>query len=335
MRNAALATFERTWGIHIMGAVGNEPQLLAADAQPSLITTPNSGVPIYLTTYVDPKVIKILQSPMKAAMIAGGEIKKGDRTTKVLSFPVVEATGEVSSYGDYSNNGVSGANVNWVERQPYTYQTFTQWGELELEQMGEARIDWANQLSYASVLTLNKYQNKTYFFGVEGLRLYGLLNDPNLPAPIAPLNVGGNVTWATKDALGVYGDILALVQHIIAGANGVIDMETAFVLVMDPTTQVNLGKATEFNVNVFTLLKTNFPNMRIETAPEYATEAGNLVQIIVEELEGQRTVDMAFTEKLRAHPVIVEPSAFKQKKSQGTVGAIIYRPFLINAMLGV
>jgi hypothetical protein len=45
-------------------------------------------------------------------------------------------------------------------------------------------------------------------------------------------------------------------------------------------------------------------------------------------------VDVAFTEKLRAHPVKVELSSFKQKKSQGTWGAIIYRPILIASMLG-
>jgi hypothetical protein len=84
-----------------------------------------------------------------------------------------------------------------------------------------------------------------------------------------------------------------------------------------------------------TLLKTNFPNMRIETAPEYATASGNLVQLFPDDLEGQRTVDVAFTEKLRAHPVKVELSSFKQKKSQGTWGAIIYRPILIASMIGI
>jgi hypothetical protein len=46
-------------------------------------------------------------------------------------------------------------------------------------------------------------------------------------------------------------------------------------------------------------------------------------------------VDVAFTEKLRAHPVKVELSSFKQKKSQGTWGAIIYRPILIASMIGI
>ena len=33
--------------------------------------------------------------------------------------------------------------------------------------------------------------------------------------------------------------------------------------------------------------------------------------------------------------MVVEMSAFKQKMSQGTWGAIIYRPYLVAQMLGV
>ena len=105
---------------------------LAADAQPGLITAPNAGIPAYLVNLLDPEVVRILVTPMKAAEIFG-ETKKGDWTTLTTQFPVVEATGEVSSYGDYSNNGASGANVNWVPRQSYHFQTISQWGERELD----------------------------------------------------------------------------------------------------------------------------------------------------------------------------------------------------------
>ena len=44
----------------------------ACDAQPTLITTSNSGIPAFLSTYIDPKLIEVLVSPMKAAEIVGG-----------------------------------------------------------------------------------------------------------------------------------------------------------------------------------------------------------------------------------------------------------------------
>jgi hypothetical protein len=53
--------------------------------------------------------------------------------------------------------------------------------------------------------------------------------------------------------------------------------------------------------------------MRIETAVEYSTDAGELVQLIVERLGEQDTAYAAFTEKMRAHAVVVEESSWRQK----------------------
>ena len=79
---------------------------LAMDAQPAMVTTGSSGVPAFFTNFVDPELIRILVTPMKAAEIIG-EVKKGDWTTLTAQFPVVESAGEVSSYGDYNHNGMT------------------------------------------------------------------------------------------------------------------------------------------------------------------------------------------------------------------------------------
>lgn len=308
---------------------------LAADAQPTLITTSNGGIPAFLANYLDPKLIEVLVSPMKAALIIG-EAKKGDWTTLTAQFPIVESTGETSAYGDYSNNGQSSANVNWEARQSYHFQTITNWGERELDIAGEARIDWASRLSIASALTLSKTHNKMAFFGIANLQNYGLLNDPSLPTPISPAATGtsGSVLWSNKDAAAIYGDIQALFKQLVSQSNGLIDKDQEFVLAMSNDMATNLTKTNTYNVNVEDQLKKNFPNMRLETAVEYATTGGQLIQLICVNLEGQKTAEVAFTEKMRAHPVKVGLSSFRQKKSGGGWGTIVYRPFCIAGMLG-
>lgn len=338
------ALMERA-GVHFMGVPGGA-QLqaagvshnftLAMDAQPGLVTVSNSGIPAYLSNYIDPKVIEVLIAPMKAAEIVGSEVKKGDWTTNTATFTVVESTGETNSYGDYDESGKSGVNVNFPQRQSYHYQTMTQWGEKELETAGLAKINLANQLNVASVLSLNKYQNRTYFFGVAGLQCYGLLNDPNLVAAVSPgTKLAGGTTWAVATAAEVLADVKKLFKQLQVQAGGLIDLETPMTLAMSPSVNPELTKTSDYNVNVFDLVKKNFPNLSIKTAPEYSTASGELLQLIVDTWEGQRTVDLAFTEKLRAHPIITGSSSWKQKKSQGTWGAIIYRPMFIAQMLGV
>lgn len=309
---------------------------LAMDAQPTMVTTGSSGVPAFFTNYVDPELIRVLVTPMKAAEIIG-EVKKGDWTTLTAQFPIVESAGETSSYGDYNHNGMTAANVNWVPRQSYHYQTHTRWGERELEMYGAARIGYAAELNVASALVLNKFQNKSYFYGIAGLQNYGLLNDPSLPAPITPnaTGTGSGVTWSTKDGQAVYDDIAKLYGQLVAQAKGLIERDSPMTLAMSPTAEVALTKTNMYNVNVSDLLKKNFPNLTIKTAVEYSTPAGEMVQLIADRLGEQDTAYAAFTEKMRAHAVVTEESSWKQKKSGGTWGAIIRQPLAIATMLGV
>ena len=335
-------------GIHFMGvnadfqAEGAAASLrvaqdgFACDAQPALVTVSNAGIPAFLSTYVDPKLIEVLVSPMKAAEIVGDEVKKGDWTTETAMFPVVESTGVTSAYGDYSESGVAGVNSNFPQRQSFHYQVMTQWGERELERAGLARIDWANRVNIASALTLNKYQNKTYFFGVSGLQNYGLLNDPGLSAAVSPITkIAGGTSWANATAQEINADVQKLYKQLQTQANGLVELDTKMTLAISPISEVYLTKTTDFNVNVSDILKKNFPNLTVKTAPEYSTGSGELVQLIVDELEGQRTASCGFTEKMRAHPIVVGASYFKQKKSQGTWGTVIFRPFLIAQMLAI
>ena len=322
---------ERDAGIVFMG-VGKKllddkiAAALAMDAQPALTTVGNSGIPAWMLNYVDPKLIEVVLQPMKTAEIFG-EVKKGDWTTETATFMTVEPTGEVSSYGDYNNNGVSGVNVNFPQRQSYHYQVFTRWGEREVARAGEAKIDYVSRVNEASVNALNRFQNKTYLFGVAGLQNYGILNDPSLPASTAAAK-----TWATSTGEEVYESIRKLFQALLKQTGGKIDMQTPMLLVCSPTASVELTKTNQYNVNVADQLKKNFPNLRVETIPEYSAASGEVVQLIVEELDGQRTLECGFTEKMRAHNMVLEASSIKQKKSQGTWGAIIYRPFCIATM---
>lgn len=329
--NQTFNQLERDAGIVFMG--GGKKLMddkvaaaLAMDAQPGLTTVGNSGIPAWMLNYVDPQLIEIILQPTKAAEVFG-EMKKGDWTTETATFMTVEPTGEVSSYGDYNNNGVSGVNVNFPQRQSYHYQVFTRWGEREVARAGEAKIDYVARVNEASVNALNRFQNKTYLFGVKGLQNYGVLNDPSLPASTAAAK-----TWANSTGEEVYESIRKLFQTLLKQTGGKIDMNTSLLLVCSPTASVDLTKTNQYNVNVIDQLKKNFPNLRVETIPEYSAASGETVQLIVEELDGQRTLDCAFTEKMRAHNMVLEASSIKQKKSQGTWGAIIYRPFCIATM---
>jgi hypothetical protein len=324
---------------------------LAMDAAGTLTTTPNNGIPSMLTTMIDPTIIEILFSPNKAAEIIG-EVQKGTWLDDTIMFPVVEHTGEVSSYGDFSENGHSGVNTNWPNRQSYLFQIVKEYGERELERAGLSKLNWVSEIDKAAATILNKFQNLTYFFGVQGLLNFGLLNDPNLPASLTPGTKAANTPFWINQATGavtataneVFTDIQSIFANLVANSGGLIEATDKLVLSMSPSVAVALTATNTFNVNVYDLLKKNFPNIRFETAVQYGKltasnpqgiAAGNLVQMICESVEGQDTGFAAYNEKMRAHAIIKAMSSFKQKVSAGTWGTVIRQPFAIASMIGV
>lgn len=309
---------------------------LAMDAAPQLVTVSSSGIPAFLANYQDPTVVEVLTAPMEAAKILG-EGKKGDWTTLTTQFTIIEPTGELSSYDDFSNNGSSGANVNFEYRQSYYQQTFTEWGERQLDIMGLAKIDWARQQTKASALVLAKGLNAINFFGVQGLENYGLLNDPALFAPLTPMTkAAGGTSWDNATVEEIFADVKTTVQNLIRRSKGLIKTTTRFKLVMSPSSETDLTQTNIYGRSAMDNIKKNFPNLTVETAPEYETAAGNLMQLIVdEEIEGQSVGTTAFTEKMRAHAVVTGHSSWSQKKSNGGWGSIIYNPWMIEQMLGI
>jgi len=300
--------------------------------QSPLVTQMNQGIPAFLVTMIDPEVTRILTTPPKAAEILG-EAKKGDWTTKVDLFPVVESVGEVSSYGDFSTNGMANANINWVSRQSYHFEAQTRWGDLELENAGKGKIDLAAEKNIACAHLFAKALNKSYFFGVDGLENYGLLNDPSLSPSLAPTKA-----WSGATGVEIVADINRLYQQLQIQMPDMIEPDAEMVLALSPKILPYLSVPMQ-NVygtsSVKAYLKDLFPNMEVKTAAEYSLAAGELVQLIAKNVMGQQTGFCAFTEKMRAHAIVRMSSYTEQKKSAGTWGAVIKQPGAIASMIGV
>ena len=346
-------------GIHLPDAQAYLPDgfgtdySLAMDAQPALSTTPNNGVPFFMTSFVDPKAYEILFSPTKGEEIYGAT-KEGTWEYTTALFPTVEFVGEVSSYDDFAETGHTGVNADWPQRQNYLFQTMKEVGDLQTARVGLGKINYVGSIDKAAIMTLNRAKDLIDHFGVAGLQNYGMLNDPSLNAAITPATKQyGGVKWVNNGAVvatanEVYNDIQSLYYALVTQSNGVVegivDAETPLKLVLAPQVSVALTAANTFNVNVADLLKKNFPKIEIVTDFRFGAQTtinpqglpgGNLVQLIASNVGGQDTGTCAFSEKLRAHPMVRMVSSWKQKMTSGAYGAVIRQPFAIAQLLGV
>lgn len=295
---------------------------------------PNTTVPAYMNMYANPRVIEVLTAKRNYRAIAP-EVKNGDWTTAFTQFRSLEFTGETTPYQDYDANGQANVNTNFPVRKQYRFQTTLRVGDLEQDMNADAKIDLFAEKQKSAALLLEIAFNKYAFYGVSGVGIYGLLNDPNLNADETPTTgVGGN-TWALKTADEIMADFAKMFSKLYERSNGWIDDSTATKLVIAPSCLAELNKVNAFGVSVKKMLADTYPNMTIVSAPEMATGNGNLAMILAEEIEGQPVVEFGYTEKYKAHSIIRESSSMHQKISAGTYGAIVYYPFAIVTMIGV
>lgn len=328
--------------LHVPGGVpprgwidGKELDALAHDA--ALVTVPNSAVPAELLAYYDPRVIDIVTRPRKAREIFG-EVQKGDWTTPYAKFKQNELTGSTQPYTDFGQSRTSGVNYNWITRQQYVFQTLIEYGDLEEAVSAAAKIQLAADKQRSAAHVIDGDANRFSLLGVQGMDIYGILNNPMLQAAISPLPTGsGNgVLWSTKNTQQRYNDILALFQRLVTQGDGWIDQDSALTLVISPAAAVDLGAATDFNVSVLDMLKKYFNSLKIVTLPEMADDAaGESIMLIADTIAGNPTGELAYSDKIRAGRVVPDVSSFRQKWTSTTYGAIIYYPFAIATMRGV
>jgi hypothetical protein len=359
MARAALAMYAAEKGIHFGDSVigftedrSLKSTAFAADAQPSLVTTPSSGIPSFLTTHISPKHIKILTAKNAAAEILGEE-RVGSFIDTNWIFPVVEHDGQVSAYGDHSNDGNSGANMNFPQRQNFIFQTIGRWGQVELERAALAKIGWAEDVRGAAIDVLQKFLNQMQFYGVAGLSNYGILNSPGLFPAIAPApkayNNGTSGPWmtgsaVTATALEMYRDVLSLVTQVITQSSGNVTVDSPMKLVMSPSRIAAMQNSNDFNVNVRRLIADNFKNMTVVSAVQYGavsaqnsqgSAVGEIMQVICTEVMGQQVAISTYSEKLRSGPVVLGLSDYQQKMSSGSFGAVVYQCFGVATMIGL
>lgn len=313
------------------------PQTAANDA--ALMTAPNVGVPKEFLLFMNPEVIEVLQAPLGARSLGLGEVKKGDWTTAAAQFPVMEMTGRTAPYTDFSPAGVSGVNYNFLQREQYRFSTHIYYGDFEEAVHGAARINLVADKQRAAAFTIDTDANKFYLFGVEGLSIYGFLNDPNMPAAITAnaTGTGSSTAWADKNTQQIYEDVLTLFSELVSQSMSWINNSSRLVLVMSPELSVRLASATDFNVSVMDMLNKYFTNLTIVTIPELSQNVASQERMIMfsPEVRGMKAGELAFSEKLRTGRVVPDLSSYKQKFTSTTYGTLIYLPWAFAQMTGM
>lgn len=308
---------------------------IAMDA--ALTTVANVQTPALFATYYSPEIVEILQAARNSTKVFSEE-KRGDWKDAQSMFPAVEHVGQTTGYTDFGRGPVSDANIEMIVRDTYRFQTFIQCGDLEQDLAAAQKINLLKEKQTAAARAIEIDANQFNLFGVEGLTIYGLLNDPALPAALSPATVNTSTTaWAEKNAVQIYEDVLSMFNQIAGASGGYVDFSAPLKLVVPPSILGLLAKTTDLGVApVLQTLKGYFPNLEILALPQLEDEEGVCTAMLVcTEVAGQATGKYGFLEKLKTYPVLVEHSSLSQKWASSTTGFLLFRPFAIARMTGI
>ena len=328
------------YGRHVI----DEQRTMALAMDSAATLAPNVGGPSMFGTVISPNVFSILFSKLTASELLPLR-KEGAFADEVLSMRVREFTGGTSPYNDYSNGVSSSVNDNYPTRAQYRFRTSIQYGDLEVEKAAARRVSLAAEYQESAAWNIAKTENMIYLHGVKGLKVYGLLNDPNLNAPInalpAQVNGASKTLWTDKDkdpigvANHIANDVLALHQDLVSRNGGHIDNNSQFTLALSQKRRNFLNRANNYGNTVMNVIKETIPNLNIVTVPECSLQEGERMYLICAQVMGQDAGYLAFSEKLRVSPVIQMPSYQFQTYTAGCWGAIITQPNLIAIMTGI
>ena len=325
-------------GIHIP-----EMRYLATDKQDVLKTiasdagfqSPSNGVPAFLSTIWTNKVINQVLKKRQFDLVSE-EFQQGDFSTTDIKLPTRSFTGKNAAYGDFSTGGQANNNYNWEDRQVYIMENNITYGDRELESMALAKIDVASDNRESAALAIQIDFNKIGFFGKDGMKITGLINNPeNNPAIPSPSN-GATVPstkFADKDPNQIYESVLEMFAELADNNGGNVSENDKMYFLISPKNMVYLNKVTaQFLKSAKSALMENFPNMEIIPASEYST---GICQLVLDNVLGQRVVYNAFTYKFRSHGVLRLRSGYEEKVSAGTAGAIVAYPAGVATMTGI
>lgn len=188
-----------------------------------------------------------------------------------------ELTGKAELYGDVTNIPLAGYNATYERRSIIRFEQGVMMGTLEEARAAKANISMAVEKRAAAAESLDIIRNRVAFYGYNqpDTRVFGFLNDPNLPAYANVAAGAGGLTWALKTFLEITRDIREMVTALVTQSGGRIrPQDTDMTLALPLGFEEYMGVTSDFGISVGDWLSKTYPRVRVETAPELSGANG-------------------------------------------------------------
>ena len=314
---------------------------------PRTVNLASCGVPVQFLQTLLPGTVRAVTSARKIDDLVGRTIA-GNWEDEEIVQTVVELTGRARPYGDYAPGPLANYTTDFERRTVVRFEMDMEVPVLEEARAGRIRQNSGELKRSASAQALAVEHNRIGFFGyADGeCRTYGLLNDPNLPDYITvPAGASGSTEWRDKTFEEITEDLMLAASHIRTTSGEVVDPEKApCVLAVSTSVRDFLKKTSDREKTVKQWLQENYPNWRLESAPELdgANGGANVFYLYAEEIPGgdsengtQKAIEQFVPAVFRLLGVERRAKGVYEAYSSATAGIMAKIPFAVARYTGV
>ena len=253
----------------------------------------NLGTPAQFLQNWLPGVVRQVTKIRNADALMGVETVGAWEDEEVIQT-ASELTGKAELYGDVANIPLANYNATYERRSIIRFEQGVMMGTLEEARAAKANISMGVEKRAAAADSLDIIRNRVAFFGYNqpDTRVFGFLNDPNLPSYANVAAGTGGLPWSGKTFLEITKDIREAVNALVVQSGGnvrpqAVDMTLALPLGFEEY----MGITSDFGVSVADWLSKTYPRIRVESAPELtgANGGANVFYLYAERVEDGST----------------------------------------------
>ena len=303
----------------------------------ALIGGGSGGVPGYISrepleTWL-PGSLRVITQVRKIDELAG-ITTVGRFEDEAIKLRLEEPMAQAMAYGDNANIPFADVRTTVEARGIARFELGFTVGHLEAARMDANGLAIAASKRRAVQEGLDVARNAIGFTGYHSAdtNIYGLLNDPNLPA----VDTTGQQDWATATYDELVSEIVRMTENLEAQSGGRFDDNAQLTLAIPTGYRAAFTVANAVGFTFGEWLDKSFPNLRIVTVPEFVGAVGgkDVAMLFIDNAGALDESDTDTATLIQAVPVRYQVLGSKQDIKayiedavNATAGVFILRPW--------
>ncbi|MGJ7207590.1 major capsid family protein [Morganella morganii] len=270
-----------------------------------------------------------------------GVLNAGNWHDEEIILNVATPAGKAELYGDHTNIPLASYGQDQECRGIVRFELGFQVGKLEEARQSAAGFETAAEKRNAVAEALEQGRERIGYYGFNSpdTRVFGMLNEPNLPAYETAA-----AKWKGGTFAAITGDITAMFSRLEMQSGGIIKDDTAITvtLPLGYRSALNVANPVARGETVYQWVKENYPNLRFVFSPEFAGANGgaDVVYMFAETVDDDSTATSAVL--LQVVPVKYQllgsenkAKGYLEDATNATAGIIVTRPWAVTRLTGI